>query len=62
MSKTLLTMGVDTLLVQAADNTVSATLTDSDVREVAKINGVSDVMPLMASVTEARMLDRRLDT
>lgn len=61
VSSTLLTMGVDTLLVQAAENTVSATLTDSDVTEIAKLNGVSDVMPLMASVTEAKMLDRRLD-
>ena len=61
VSNTLLTMGVDTLLVQAADNTVSATLTDSDAREVAKIDGVSDVMPLMASVTEAKMIGRRLD-
>ena len=61
VSSTLLTMGVDTLLVQAADNTVSATLTDSDVREAAKIDGISDVMPLMASVTEAKIIDRRLD-
>ncbi len=61
VSSTLLTMGVDTLLVQAADSTVSATLTDNDVKETAKIEGVSDVMPLMASVTEAKMIDRRLD-
>ena len=61
VSSTLMTMGVDTLLVQAADNTVSATLTENDVKEVAKLGGVSDVMPLMASITEARMLDRRLD-
>lgn len=61
VSSTLLTMGVDTLLVQGADNTVSATLTDNDVKEVAKIEGVDSVMPLMASVTEAKMIDRRLD-
>lgn len=62
VSSTLLTMGVDTLLVQSAESTVSATLTDSDVSEVAKLDGISDVMPLMASVTEAKMLDRRLDS
>lgn len=62
VSSTLLTMGVDTLLVQGADNTVSATLTDNDVKEVAKIEGVSDVMPLMASVTEAKIINRRLDS
>lgn len=61
VSKTLVTMGVDTLLIQSAKNAVSVTLTDGDVAAVRAIDGVSDVMPLMASVTEARMLDRRLD-
>lgn len=61
VSSTLMTMGVDTLLVQGADNTVSATLTENDAKEVAKIDGVDSVMPLMASVTEAKMIDRRLD-
>ena len=60
VSSTLLTMGVDTLLVQPAENVVSVSLTDNDARETAKIDGVSDVMPLMASVTEARIIDRRL--
>lgn len=62
VSSTLLTMGVDTLLVQSSDKTVSATLTENDVTEIGKLKGVSDVMPLMASVTEAKMLDRRLDS
>lgn len=62
VSSTLLTMGVDTLLVQSSDKTVSATLNENDVTEIGKLKGVSDVMPLMASVTEAKMLDRRLDT
>lgn len=62
VGKTLITMGVDTLLIQPADNTVSVTLKESDLSAVRKIDGVSDVMPLMASVTEARMLDRRLDS
>ncbi len=62
VSSTLMTMGVDTLLVQTAENSVSATLTENDVTEVSKISGVNDVMPLMASVTEAKMIDRRLDS
>lgn len=62
VSSTLLTMGVDTLLVQSSDKTVSATLNENDVTEIGKLKGVSDVMPLMASVTEAKMIDRRLDT
>lgn len=61
VSKTLVTMGVDTLLIQSAKNSVSVTLTDSDVSTVRGIEGVSDVMPLMASVTEAKMINRRLD-
>lgn len=61
VGSTLVTMGVDTLLVQAASRSVSVTLTDSDISEVRKIDGVTDVMPLMASMTEAKMIDRRLD-
>ncbi len=61
VSATLITMGVDTLLVQAAENSVSVTLTDSDVDIVKNASGVNDVMPLMASVTEAKMIGRRLD-
>ena len=61
VSSTLITMGVDTLLVQAASNSVSVTLTDEDVFEVRKIDGVTDVMPLMASITEAKMINRRVD-
>lgn len=61
VGKTLVTMGVDTLLIQTADNAVSVTLKDSDVSAVRSIDGVSDVMPLMASVTEAKMLGRRFD-
>lgn len=61
VSRTLTTMGVDTLLVQTADNAVSVTLKDTDVEAVRSIEGVEDVMPLMASVTEAKLLGRRLD-
>lgn len=61
VSSTLVTMGVDTLLVQAASKSVSVTLTDEDVSEVRKIDGVTDVMPLMASITEAKMINRRVD-
>ena len=61
VSATLVTMGVDTLLVQAAGNSVSVTLTGEDVSEVRKIDGVADVMPLMASITEAKMINRRVD-
>lgn len=61
VSSTLVTMGVDTLLVQAADNSVSVTITDSDAEAVRRVDGVDDVMPLMASMTEAKMIGRRLD-
>lgn len=61
VGKTLVTMGVDTLLIQTAENAVSVTLKDTDVSAVRDIEGVSDVMPLMASITEAKLLGRRLD-
>ncbi|MGN1339692.1 MAG: ABC transporter permease [Oscillospiraceae bacterium] len=61
VSSTLVTMGVDTLLVQAADNSVSVKLTDGDADTVRRVDGVDDVMPLMASMTEAKMIGRRLD-
>ena len=62
VNSTLVTMGVDTLLVQAADKTVSVTLTDDSASTVRNIKGVTDVMPLMASMTEAKMIGRRLNT
>lgn len=61
VSRTLVTMGVDTLLIQTADNAVSVTLKDSDVSAVRSVDGVSDVMPLMASISEAKILNRRLE-
>lgn len=57
VSRTLLTMGVDTLLIQTADNAVSVTLDNSDISAVRNIDGVSAVMPLMASITEAKMIN-----
>lgn len=62
VSATLVTMGVDTLLVQSAEKSVAVTLTDEDVNTVRRVDGVNDVMPLMASVTEAKMIGRRLDS
>lgn len=60
ISEAMVSMGVDTLLVQAADKTVSVTLTDNDVNAVREVDGVSDAMPLMSSITEAKMLGDRL--
>ena len=62
VSATLVTMGVDTLLVQSAEKSVAVTLTDEDVSTVRRVDGVNDVMPLMASVTEAKMIGRRLES
>lgn len=62
VSRTLLTMGVDTLLIQTADNAVSITLDDTDISTVRAVEGVSEVMPLMASLTEAKMINRRLES
>ncbi|MBP1542610.1 MAG: ABC transporter permease [Oscillospiraceae bacterium] len=61
VDSTLVSMGVDTLLVSSAGNTVSAKLTDESISAVRRTDGVADVMPLMASVSEAQMAGRRLD-
>lgn len=61
VSRTLINMGVDTLLIQAADNAVSVTLTDKELAAARQIEGIADAMPLMASTTEAKLLGRRLD-
>ncbi len=61
VSSTLVSMGVDTLLIGTADNAVSVKLTDKELDAAQKLDGVSEAMPLMASTTEARMLGRRLD-
>lgn len=61
VSSTLISMGVDTVLAQASGNSVSVTLTDESIAAARRVDGVSDVMPLMASVTEAKMIGRRLD-
>lgn len=62
VNATLTTMGVDTLLVQAAENSASILLTDDSIGVVQRVDGVTEVMPLMASVSQARMIGRRLDT
>ncbi|MGN0700195.1 MAG: ABC transporter permease [Oscillospiraceae bacterium] len=61
VSAKLITMGVDTLLVQPADKCVSVAITDNDLSIVRSVEGVSEVMPLMSSITEARLIGRRFD-
>ncbi len=61
VSSTLISMGVDTLLAQPSGKSVSVTLDDSSIAAAKRVDGVSDVMPLMAAVTEAKMIGRRLD-
>ncbi len=61
VNATLTTMGVDTLLVQAAGNAPSVTLNDDSIQTVSRVDGVKEVMPLMAAVSEAKLINRRLD-
>lgn len=61
VNSTLLTMGVDTLLVSASTKTVAVTITDESLDTVRRADGVTDAMPLMAAVSEATMIGRRLD-
>ena len=61
VNSTLATMGVDTLLVSAADNTAAITLTEDSISAARRVDGVGDVMPLMAAASEAQMIGRRVD-
>ncbi len=61
VNSTLITMGVDTLLVSATDNNTAVTITDKSLEIVQRVDGVTDAMPLMAAVSEANMIGRRLD-
>lgn len=61
VSQTLSSMGVDTLLIQPADNAISVKLTDTELSLAKSLEGVADAMPLMASTTEAKLLGSRLD-
>ncbi len=61
VNSTLITMGVDTMLVSAAGNSISAKLNDDSISAVSRVDGVTDVMPLMATVSEGNMIGRRLD-
>lgn len=61
VNSTLITMGVDTMLVSAAGNSLSAKLTDDSIKAVSHVDGVTDVMPLMAAVSEGNMIGRRVD-
>lgn len=61
VSAKLVTMGVDTLLVQPAEKCVSVSITDNDISLVRGVEGVSEVMPLMASMTDAKLIGRRFD-
>ncbi|MBQ8170728.1 MAG: ABC transporter permease [Oscillospiraceae bacterium] len=61
VNSTLVTMGVDTLLVQAAENSVSVQLTDNSISAARRVDGVTDVMPLMATISEAKLIGSRLD-
>ncbi len=61
VNSTLNTMGVDTLLVSAADNSTDVKITENSLETAKRIDGVTDAMPLMATISEANMIGRRLD-
>lgn len=57
INSTLVDMGINSILVEANDETPQVTLSDKDVETLRQVDGVSEAMPLMASVTESLVLD-----
>lgn len=58
ISRSLDDMGINSVLVQTEDG--SAALSDDDVAVLSKLDGITDAMPLLSSVTECRLPQQTL--
>lgn len=62
ITSTLVTMGINSAMVEASDSGGSdITLTEEDVEMFSRLEGVNKAMPLMASLSESKLLDKYLD-
>ncbi len=55
-------MGIDTLLIRPADNVAGAVLSERELDFVRETDGVFEAMPLESSVSEVKILSRRLES
>ncbi len=60
VSETLVSMGINSILIQPTDPLAVTTLSHEDIEVVTKIGGVNKAMPLMAATNEAILLDKSI--
>ena len=58
---TLNVMGINSVMVQPAETVSDITLDNEDIAVLAQVEGVDKAMPLMASVTETKLIGRSVD-
>ncbi|MGN0598104.1 MAG: ABC transporter permease [Ruminiclostridium sp.] len=61
IADTLNVMGINSVMVQPAETVSDITLDDEDIAVLAKVDGVDKAMPLMASVTETKLIGQSVD-
>lgn len=60
VTSAMVTMGINSALVETSDGAGGVTLTEEDVAAFGRLEGVDKAMPLMASPSESRLLERDL--
>lgn len=61
IADTLNVMGINSVMVQPAETVSDITLDDEDIAVLARVDGVDKAMPLMASVTETKLIGQSVD-
>lgn len=61
ITSTMVTMGINSALVEASDQGGGISLTKDDVDAFGRLDGVNKAMPLMASLSQSKILDECLN-
>jgi len=61
VSKTLETMGINSILVQNENAAAPGRLSDGDIAAISRVSGVTKAMPLMTGVNKTRLLDKSVN-
>ena len=60
INSTMVTMGINSAMVQVSDSSADISLTKDDVRSFARLEGVNKAMPLMGAMSKADILGEHL--
>ncbi len=60
INSTMVTMGINSAMVQVSDSEKEVSLTKDDVRAFARLEGVNKAMPLMGAMSSTNILDEHL--